>query len=101
MVKTGFLGEEVGAVLDSLRDFRLDLKLWEETSFGFLGVCSSVRTFMLTSWRQEGAESALFVKLCRGRERREITLSLSFWRVEGIFILRGEEFVVVDTVGGG
>ena len=81
--------EELEELLTRLRDFKLDLKLWEVTSFFFLGVCSSVRIFMLTSCRQEGAESDLLVKLCRERERLEVTRSRSFWREEGIFIARG------------
>ena len=76
------------------RDFRLDLKLWEERSFLFLiGGRSSGRTFMLTSCRQPGAESDLFVKLCRGMDLLEVTLSRSFWRVEGIFMFSRVEQV--------
>ena len=48
------------------RIFKLDLKLREDTSFCFFGAGTgrrSVRRFMLTSLRQEGADIVLLVKL--------------------------------------
>ena len=57
---------EKGVLAVLRRIFKLDLKLREDTSFCFFGAGTgrrSVRRFMLTSLRQEGADIVLLVKL--------------------------------------